>query len=167
MKSSSVRLVLFAAVMLLLAGCNGKNLAVVNTDTIYQKSAASEKGTAYLKGVSSELEAELTALQKKAESTKDKKAAQMQLQQSLMGIQQRFSAEQQQVITTLSDLYKKALENCRSKYKIDLIFASDTALSYDKSVDMTDKVLEEMNALPVEFKPMNAENAPAEAAPAK
>ncbi len=157
-------LILLGVFALLLAGCNGKNLAVVNTDAIYQKSAASEKGTAYLKGVSSELENNLGELQKKAESSKDKKAAQAELQQALMAIQQRFNAEQQQVITTLSDLYKKALENCRTKYKIDLIFASDTALSYDKNVDVTDKVLEEMNALPVEFKPLNAENAAKEPA---
>ena len=62
MKSMSVRLILLMAFALLLAGCNGKNLAVVNAEAVYQKSAASEKGTEYLKGVTSELEAELTEL---------------------------------------------------------------------------------------------------------
>ena len=76
-----------------------------------------------------------------------------------MALQQRFNAEQQQVVSVLSDAYKKALELCRTKYKIDVIMTSESVVSYNPEVDVTDKVLAEMNAQPLDFKPMTAENA--------
>ena len=159
MKSTLVRVALLVALALLAFGCNGKRLAIVNTDMVYQKSAASEKGTEYIRNVTTELEKELRAVEEKAQKAKDKKAVQAELQQALMGIQQRFNAEQQQVMTVLSEAYRKALEACRAKYGFDIIMSTELALSYDPSVDITDKVMEEMNAQPLEFKPLNAEPA--------
>ena len=159
MKFSHLRLVFLMVLALLAFGCNGKKLAIVNTDMVYQKSSASEKGTEYIKSVTAELEAELRALEENAEKAKDKKAAQAELQQALMAIQQRFNAEQQQVVNTLSEAYKKALDNCRAKFKYDIIMSNELALSYDSAVDITQKVMDEMNAIPIEFKSL-AEEAP-------
>lgn len=152
MKFSHLRLVLLMVIALFAFGCNGKKVAVVNPDLVYQKSSASEKGSEYIKSVAAELESELRALEKSAEGGKDSKAAQEKLQQSLMGIQQRFNAEQQQVINALTEAYKQALENCRIKFKYDVIITSETAAAFDPAVDVTEKVAEEMSALPLDFK---------------
>ena len=156
------------ALTLLAFGCNGKttpSVAIVNTDRVYKESDPGKAGIAHLDGISNTLQAELTDLQKKAEASTNKKAAQTQFQQALMALQQRFSAEQQQVITTLNEVYQKALENSRAKYKVDVIMASDTVLSASPEADFTDKVISEMNAIPATFKPLAAEGNGDEAAP--
>ena len=165
-----VRLASLLALMFLVTACNGKNIAYVNTETIYQKSSVSEKGTTYLKGISSEVEAELVQLQKNVENApkKDKQAAQVELQAAFASIQQRLNAEQQQVVTVWSDAYKKALEQCRQKYHISAFFPADVILSGDPALDLTEKVLEEMNTIPVTFTPLKEEAAQAPApAPAQ
>lgn len=156
------------ALTLLAFGCNGKttpSVAIVNTDRVYKESDPGKAGIAHLDGISNSLQAELTDLQKKAEASANKKVAQTQFQQALMALQQRFSAEQQQVITTLNEVYQKALENSRAKYKVDVIMASDTVLSASPEADFTDKVISEMNAISTTFKPLAAEGNSDEAAP--
>lgn len=162
MKFSHLRIALLMILALFAFGCNGKKMAIVNTDMVYQKSTASEKGTEYIRNVTTELEAELRALEEKAEKAADKKAAQEELQQALTVIQQRFNAEQQQVVNALTEAYKTALDNCRTKFKYDIIMSSELALAHDPAIDITDKVMEEMNALPIEFKPVTADETPAE-----
>lgn len=166
MKATFLRVALLSVLALMAFGCNGKRLAIVNTEMVYQQSTASVKGTDYIKSVTAELEAELRAIEEKAQSAKDKKAAQEELQQALASVQQRFNAEQQQVVTALSEAYKKALDACRAKYNVDVILTSEVALSYDASVDFTQKVMEEMNAQPLEFTSLKDE-APVEAKPAQ
>jgi len=158
-----MRLPLVVLFALFASACTGKNIATVNTELVYQKSAVSEKATNYLKAVDAELTAELTALQEKSAATAgDKKIAQNDLQKTLMDIQQRFGAEQQQVVNVLNANYKIALEKLCEKYKLDAIFASDMVLSASQAIDMTDKAIEEMNALPVEFSRLTPEKENAE-----
>lgn len=165
MKTTLVRIALLASVAMIAFGCTASRTGVVNTEMVYQKSTASEKGSEYIKNVTAELEKELRALEEKTSNAKDKKAAQAEMQQALMDFQQRFNAEQQQVVTALSDAYRKALEICRTKYNLDIILSTEAALSYASTVDVTEKVMQEMNAQPLEFKPITPETAES-AAPA-
>ena len=155
MKCKRMRLGLLIALALFAFACTGKNIAIVNTESVYKKSAASERGAHYLKTLDAELTAELTALQQKLQnasgSKKAAEAAQLELQKALMEIQQRFGAEQQQVLNVLSANFKTALEKLREKYKLDVVLASEMVLSASPVVDMTDKAVEEMDALPAEF----------------
>ena len=164
MKFSHLRLALLMALALFVFGCNGKRVAIVNTDMVYKESTASEKGTEYLRGISADMQKayeEAAAKVESAKGKKEKEAAQEEMQTALVEMQQRLNAEQQQVVTALTDAYKKAMDNCRAKGKFDLIIPSDAALSYDPQIDLTQQVLEEMNAMPLEFTPIKPE-APAE-----
>ena len=156
----SFRLALLMTLALLAFGCNGKRVAVVNTDMVYKESTVSEKGTQYLRDISSEMQKSYEAAAAKVENAKGKKekeAAQEEMQVSLIEMQQRLNAEQQQVVSKLTEAYQKAMENCRTKGKFDLIVPSDAALSFDPQIDITARVLEEMNATPVEFSPIKPE----------
>ena len=162
MKFFHLRVALLMVLALFAFGCNGKKVAIVNTDMVYQKSTASEKGTEYIKSVTSELETELRAMEENMEKATDKKAAQEEMQQALTIIQQRFNAEQQQVVNILTEAYRTALENCRTKFNYDIVLSSEMALSHDPAIDITGKVTEEMNALPIEFKRITPDETPEE-----
>ena len=166
MRIKSICLFGLLALTLLAFGCNGKtapSVAVVNTDKVYKESEPGKAGIAYLDGISTNLQSELADLQKKAETASNKKTAQADFQQALMGLQQRFSAEQQQVITTLNKTYQSALMACREKFGYAVIFGNDTALSYAPDADITQKVIEEMNAKPVSFTRLKPEEVEAQA----
>ena len=164
MKRFPLLLALLVALSLFAFGCNGKRVAIVNTDMVYKDSSASEKGTEYLRAVSADMQKayeEAAAKVENAKGKKEKQEAQEAMQATLVEMQQRLNAEQQQVVTALTDAYKKAMDNCRTKGKFDLIIPSEAALSYDPAIDVTQKVLDEMNAMPIEFTPIKPE-APAE-----
>lgn len=164
MKFSHLRIALLMVLALLAFGCNGKRVAIVNTDMVYKDSAASEKGTEYLRNLSSGMQTTYEAAQTKIEAAKGKDAkaaAEAEMQQALMEMQQRLNAEQQQVVTVLSEAFKKAMDACRVKGKFDLIIPAEAAISYDPAIDVTARVIEEMNAMPIEFTPI-APEAPAE-----
>ncbi|MCC8193661.1 MAG: OmpH family outer membrane protein [Deltaproteobacteria bacterium] len=164
MKSFTLRLALLAALALVAFGCTGKRVAIVNTDMVYKESVASEKGTDYLRSISADMQKTYEAAAAKVENAKGKKgkeAAQAEMQAALVEMQQRLNAEQQQVVTALTDAYKTAMENCRVKGKFDVIIPSEAALAHDPQIDITKQVLDEMNAMPIEFTPIKPE-APAD-----
>lgn len=163
MKFSHFRFALLLALVLVVVGCNGKRVGIVNTELVYKESAAAEKGTEYLRNLTNSIQSEVAAIQEKAQNSKSKDAA-AEMQQAFMDLQQRLNAEQQQVVTVLSEMYNKALENCRNKFKVDIIIPAEVALSHSPDVDLTQKVMEEMNAMPVSFSPLTAEQ-PAQNAP--
>ena len=76
-------------------------------------------------------------------------------------MQERLNAEQKQVVTALTDVYEKAIENYRIQGKFDVILHSDEALSYDPASDIITQVLKEMDSMPIEFTPTKPET-PAE-----
>lgn len=165
MKFSHFRFVILLALVLVVVGCNGKRVGVVNTELVYKESLVAEKGTEYLRNLTNSMQSEVVAIQEKAQNNKSKTAA-AEMQQAFMELQQRLNAEQQQVVTVLSEMYNKALENCRAKYKVDIIIPTEAALSFSPDVDLTQKVMQEMNAMPVSFTPLTAEQ-PGESAPEK
>lgn len=164
MKFSHFRLVILLALVLVVTGCTGgKRVGVVNTELVYKESVAAEKGTEYLRNITTSMQSEAAAIQEKAQQSKSKDAA-AQMQQSFMELQQRLNAEQQQVVGVLSEMFNKALENCRVKYNLEIIIPTEAALSFSPDVDMTKRVMEEMNAMPVSFTPLTLEEPAADAA---
>ena len=161
MKFSSFRLALLVTLALLAFGCNGKRIAVVNTDILYKESVVSEKATQYLQTLSSEMQkvyTEAAAKVEKAKTKQEKEVAQAEMQVKLMELQQRFTAEQQQVAIAMTNASKKAMETCRVKGKFDMVLPAEIALSHAPELDITKQVVEEMNTIPVEFTPIAPEN---------
>ncbi len=157
-------LVLLMAVCLFAVGCQqskAPRVAVVNTDLVYKNSTPGQEGISYLENLSKELEAQIITLQKDGETARDKKAAQEKFQQELVVMQQRFAAEQQQVVTKLNSAYEEARAAVLAKHNIQLLLPSDVALNVSPEADVTDKVIEEMNAKAVTFEPLKPEELPA------
>ena len=173
---------LFAAMcmaLFLLAGCDnqpnkadagrapGVKIGVVDPEKIFQESKTAKAGVAFLDSVSKDLQQQLTALQTETSKMKDPQEGQAKLQQGLNDMQQRFSAEQQQVMAKVSDIYQKSLDNCRETEKFDLILGRDVALSLSPSLDITAKVIEAMDRTSVTFEPLTPPASQNATAPAK
>lgn len=133
-----------------LAGCNGK-VAVINPDRVFQESNAVKSGMTYLETLSNELQDELVAAQEAGRKDRNQKNAQAALQARVNEAQQRYGEEQQKVMNQVNAMYLRALETCRSKERIAVVVTSEAALSYDAKIDITQKVIEEINRSAVSF----------------
>ena len=174
MKRFSLRLMLLVAMALLAFGCNGKSVAIVDTTFVQRESIAGQKGGERLQALGMQMQAEYEAGKQKieeAQKSKNKKAyeeAQAEQKQALLDMQQRLNAEQQMVVTVVTEVYQKALEACRVKGKFAVILPAEGALSFDPAVDITKQMVEEMNAQPLDFSftepeaPADAKDAPAQ-----
>ena len=154
--------------MTALVGCEltapaGPKIGVVDPGIIFQDSAPGKAGVAYLEGISKKMQDEFVALQEEVQETQSQEA-QMKLQMLASEFQQRITAEQQQVINTLQDEFKKVLEDYRVKNNLEIILAKDQVLAFDNTVNVTEPILAAMNALTIDYAALAEEKAAAEAA---
>ena len=166
----------FSVVMvagLMLTGCiptepAAPTVGVVDTARVFRDSDAGKAGVKFLEGLNEQMMGELNSIQDVVQKNPNDQAAQQKLQETYVGLQQRMGAEQQNVITLLNDAVQRAMDTFRGQKKLLVILGSESALSYDKSVDVTTEVIAELNKQKVEFKATQPEAAkPAvEAAPA-
>lgn len=159
MKRMSIRLAVLMVLCLFAFGCTKAPVGVVDVKHVYANSQAAKDGIAYLENLSSQFEAEITTMQKNVESAKDKDAAQAELQQALMGMQQRFASEQQQVMTKITDAFEKARLAVLEKNGFSVLLPEDLPLAYVPSANVTEQVLNEMNAHVVTYSPVEADSA--------
>ena len=133
-------------------GCNENKpkVGVVDSSRAFQESKAGKDGVAYLDALGKELQADLIKMQDTAEK-ENTDTARTALQQGFNDLQQRFAAEQQQVMNTVTDSYQKALDAVRTAEGLDVIIGTDSAVSFDPKSDLTQKVIDKMNATPVTF----------------
>jgi Skp family chaperone for outer membrane proteins len=133
-------------------GCKSETkpkLAVVDPETVFTKSAISEKGNAYLQSILSDFQAEFEELQKKIDAASDdeKQTIQAEMQINLVKIQQQLNIAQQHINVVISESFDKALETYRFRNGYDMIFHSAAVLASGTNIDVTMSVLDELNAM--------------------
>lgn len=158
-------LVLLALVVL--AGCNGTGksepkVAVVDAAKVFQESAPGKAGLAYLETVSAAAQEEFKSLQTEAGDDKSQESM-MKMQRALGQIQQRMNAEQQMVIGKLNSAFQDALAAYRAEKKLDVIIASEQALSFGPEADVTKDIIAAMDKMTLSFEPEKAPEAATEA----
>ena len=82
-----------------------------------------------------------------------------------MNLQQRMQAEEQNVNNALLEHVLSVIKKYREQNGLTVILRSEAALDYDKSLDVTEQLLAEVNKQNIEFKPVTHDEKP-QAAPA-
>lgn len=155
---------LMLGAMLFLVGCKddnaapqGPKVAVLNMGLMFQTSKASQAAMEYMTKVESELNAEaekaFKGLGKDAQGNVLKEEMPKQ-QKILADLQQRYSAEQQMVLTRLNTLATETVDEYRTQHNLNVVLRSDQTFSFNPAIDITEKVIELMNAKEISFTPM-------------
>lgn len=151
-KKSALLFVTLLVFCFALTACNGK-VAVINTEKVFaENNAVVKAGTKYLDALSEELQEELLAAQDEMKKSRNKKDAQAKMQKRVAEAQQRYGEAHQEVMSKVNAIYMNALEECRKKGRYSAIVVSDAVPSYDPKIDVTQKIIDEMNKSSVTFK---------------
>lgn len=152
-----------------LAGCqqsdsSGKAVAVVDMNRLLAESEPGKAGMSFLEGLQKDMQDKLDGIQKRLERNKDDEEARNDLQTAYMTFQNRMGKEQQNVAARLYDMLQGVLEDWRSRNGFGVVVSRDVALAFDRSVDVTEAVLAEVNRKTMTFKSVEDDEAPAESA---
>ncbi len=148
----------------MLAACNQSGpapaqstIGIVDTARIFRESEPAKAGIKFLESVQSEMQDKLTVIQEEIQKDPTNTALQQEVQTMYAEFQQRIGAEEQNVVNLLQDALQRSVDSHRVSKKLTLVVGSEVALAYDKSVDITDDIIAEMNKQSIEFKTIVAE----------
>ncbi len=147
-----------------------QTIAIVDTAKIFRESAPGKAGVDFLKSIQADMQIALATLQAKVQADPENMELQQEAQATFGQLQQRMSAEEQNVVNILNELVQKSLDEYRTTKNISVIVGTEAALSFDKTVDVTGDIIVAMDKHKVEYKsimPEEEKAAPAapEAAP--
>ncbi len=145
-----------------------QSIAIVDTAKIFRESEPGKAGVEFLKGIQGDMQIELATLQAKVQADPENMEIQQEAQAIFGQLQQRMSAEEQNVVNMLNELVQKTLDEYRTSKSISVIVGTEAALSFDKSVDVTGDIITAINAHKIEYKSIMPEEekvAPAPEAP--
>jgi len=148
------------ALSLLMGACqdpfsgSSPKVAVVDLNRLITDSNPGKAAKTFLDNMNKQFNDELGKKQAAAQANpKDEKAAQ-DLQATYMSLQQRMQTEAQNVNNALLEHVLSAVRKYREQNGLSAVLRSEAALDYDKALDVTDKVLDEVNKQNIEFKPV-------------
>ena len=153
-KLGALMIALALPFVLATSGCTGTKVGLVNPNRLFQESASGKAGIEHLKQMEGTLQEQLTAAQKLIEKKPGDENLRMQVQQEFASYQQLATNEQRKVVESINTQVKSTLEAVRIQKKLDAIFTSENALSFDDKIDVTNEVLTEMDRKPLTFSPV-------------
>ncbi len=125
---------------------------VVDTSRLYRESLPAKASMDFLNSIQTELQKTFAELQTKIQADPQNVEVQQEAQMVLTQLQQRMNAEEQNAMNLLNDVIVRILDDYREKNNISVILSTETVHSYDKSLDITTKIMEVLNKEKIEFK---------------
>ena len=169
---------LLLALVLCLGACeqssskNAPTVGIVDLSRLVRDSEPGKAANAFLEKTQKSFNDRILALQDKLQAdTKDEKVR-AEFQTLYLSLQQRMQAEEQNVNNVLLDHSLRTVKEYRQQKGLGAIVRSEAVLDYDKALDITDMVLDNLNKKNIEFKAVTSDEpkaeddkAPAEAKP--
>ncbi len=131
-------------------------IKIVDTARISRDSKLSKDAMEFIGSIQTKIQAEsqeeMAALQAKLKADPENAEIQQEMQMFYGLAQQRLQAEIQNASSIMNDLVLRVVEEYRTKHNLMMILSSETALSYDKSLDITQEIVDILNKQTIEFK---------------
>lgn len=161
------------ALCLMLGAClpdsQSKNdIAVVDLGRLIRDSEPGKQAQTFLEGIQEDFNNRLLAQQKKVQENPDDQKAMQELETMYVSMQQRMQTEEQNVSNNLLEQVLQTVKNFRETKNYRAILRSEAMVDYEGAMDVTGLVLDEVNKLTIEFKPVTTDQPtiPAAMAPA-
>ncbi|MBO4684475.1 MAG: OmpH family outer membrane protein [Desulfovibrio sp.] len=165
-------LTLLLALSLCLGACEegsskgGPTVGIVDLSRLVRDSEPGKAANAFLEKTQKSFNDRILALQDKLQANADDEKVRAEFQSLYLGLQQRMQAEEQNVNNVLLDHILRTVKEYRAKQGLSAIVRSEAVLDYDKALDITDMILDELNKKNIEFKAVTSDQPKAEDAKA-
>ncbi len=163
---------LLLALSLCLGACEegsskgGPTVGIVDLSRLVRDSEPGKAANAFLEKTQKSFNDRILALQNKLQANADDEKVRAEFQSLYLGLQQRMQAEEQNVNNVLLDHILRTVKEYRAKQGLGAIVRSEAVLDYDKALDITDMILDELNKKNIEFKAVTSDQPKAEDAKA-
>ena len=163
---------LLLALSLCLGACEegsskgGPTVGIVDLSRLVRDSEPGKAANAFLEKTQKSFNDRILALQGKLQAKADDEKVRAEFQSLYLGLQQRMQAEEQNVNNVLLDHILRTVKEYRAKQGLGAIVRSEAVLDYDKALDITDMILDELNKKNIEFKAVTSDQPKAEDAKA-
>ena len=163
---------LLLALSLCLGACEegssqgGPPVGIVDLSRLVRDSEPGKAANAFLEKTQKSCNDRILALQNKLQANADDEKVRAEFQSLYLGLQQRMQAEEQNVNNVLLDHILRTVKEYRAKQGLGAIVRSEAVLDYDKALDITDMILDELNKKNIEFKAVTSDQPKAEDAKA-
>ena len=169
---------LLLALVLCLGACeqssskNAPTVGIVDLSRLVRDSEPGKAANAFLEKTQKSFNDRILALQDKLQADTDDEKVRAEFQTLYLSLQQRMQAEEQNVNNVLLDHILRTVKEYRQQKGLGAIVRSEAVLDYDKALDITDMILDDLNKKHIEFKAVTSDEpkaeddkAPAEAKP--
>ena len=159
---------LLLALSLCLGACEegsskgGPTVGIVDLSRLVRDSEPGKAANAFLEKTQKSFNDRILALQDKLQANADDEKVRAEFQSLYLGLQQRMQAEEQNVNNVLLDHILRTVKEYRAKQGLGAIVRSEAVLDYDKALDITDMILDELNKKNIEFKAVTSDQPKAE-----
>ena len=159
---------LLLALSLCLGACEegsskgGPTVGIVDLSRLVRDSEPGKAANAFLEKTQKSFNDRILALQNKLQANADDEKVRAEFQSLYLGLQQRMQAEEQNVNNVLLDHILRTVKEYREKKRLGAIVRSEAVLDYDKALDITDMILDELNKKNIEFKAVTSDQPKAE-----
>lgn len=135
------------------------DVAVVDIGRLIRDSEPGKAAQAFLEGIQKDFNDKLAAQQEKVQKNQEDKQAMQTLETMYVSMQQRMQTEEQNATNVLIEQILQTVKNFRQQKNYKVIVRTEALLDYDPACDVTSLVLDEVNKLKIDFKPVTGEQA--------
>ena len=132
-------------------------IAVVDLGKLIRDSEPGKQAQAFLEGIQEDFNARLMAQQKKVQANPDDQKAMQALETMYVSMQQRMQTEEQNVSNNLLEQILQTVKTFRQAKGYKAVLRSEGVVDYDAALDVTPLVLDEVNKLKMDFKPVTTD----------
>ena len=132
-------------------------IAVVDLGKLIRDSEPGKQAQAFLEGIQEDFNTRLMVQQKKVQANPDDQKAMQALETMYVSMQQRMQTEEQNVSNNLLEKILQTVKTFREAKGYKAVLRSEGVVDYDASLDVTPLVLDEVNKLKMEFKPVTSD----------
>jgi Skp family chaperone for outer membrane proteins len=136
-----------------LAACdqNRRNTAVIDAEQIYQKSKMAGEGMKHLETLTGQIQNTLLQMQEQLKAAPEDKELEQRLQTEIFALQGNLDKAQREVAERVNKHFDETVEAYRKQQNLDLVLPRQLVMAVRPEVDITQKIIELMDAKSVDF----------------
>lgn len=129
----------------------GQKVALVDMGRVFQEAAPAQAGQQYLADLNMKLQTQFAEIQQKMGDKEPSPEEMAQIQQSVASLRANLESAQKRVMDRFDAKMTEVMDKYRADNGYTVMMLKETIVSFDKSIDVTEAIIAEMNKITLNF----------------